>query len=181
MCSIVLIRLIRGCFRWLWPRRSRPSIWVLRLSDFSRVGWIKYDLYAYFEDDLVILDPSFFAKLTGFAHKQEMNALFSHRVELATDPTLWIAFLSTAPCRSQTYVRSFRNLKLLLERNGREALSLFRIAAQPSLRLFRPEWYSDASLDSSSPTGRTVTAHGSPHLKVQRPSVLPKLSGCLSQ
>ena len=46
----------------------------------------EYDLYAYFEDDLIILDPGFSAKSIGLVASGEDCVVFPHRMELAADP-----------------------------------------------------------------------------------------------
>ena len=50
-----------------------PNILALKRRDFlaSRLDEA-YDLYAYFEDDLIIIDPGFFGKLIGFVAKLVM-------------------------------------------------------------------------------------------------------------
>tara|TARA_B100000674_G_C37981326_1_gene982579 strand:+ start:3253 stop:4191 length:939 start_codon:yes stop_codon:yes gene_type:complete len=47
----------------------------------------EYDLYAYFEDDLIVLDPWFFRKIDWFRSQAgDECVVFPHRIELASDP-----------------------------------------------------------------------------------------------
>ena len=47
----------------------------------------EYDLYAYFEDDLIILDPWFFRKIDWFRSQAGDDCVvFPHRVEFASEP-----------------------------------------------------------------------------------------------
>ena len=47
----------------------------------------EYDLYAYFEDDLVVLDPWFFRKIDWFRSQAGDDCVvFPHRIELAPHP-----------------------------------------------------------------------------------------------
>ena len=46
-----------------------------------------YDLYAYFEDDLIVLDPWFFRKIDWFRSQAgDGCVVFPHRIELASEP-----------------------------------------------------------------------------------------------
>ena len=69
----------------------------------------EYDLYAYFEDDLIILDPWFFRKIDWF-RSQAGNDCVVFPIELSwpLNPTLSIDFLSMDPCLNQTCVKSCR-------------------------------------------------------------------------
>ena len=67
MCSIVLITLSGIVSDGDYSTIESPSIWVLRRSVFSPVVLDQsYDLYGYFEDDLIIHDPWFFRKIDWF-------------------------------------------------------------------------------------------------------------------
>ena len=47
----------------------------------------EYDLYAYFEDDLIVLDPWFFRKIDWFRSQAgDSCVVFPHRVELTSEP-----------------------------------------------------------------------------------------------
>ena len=47
----------------------------------------EYDLYAYLEDDLIVLDPWFFRKIDWFRSQAgDGCVVFPHRIELASEP-----------------------------------------------------------------------------------------------
>ena len=57
-----------------------------------------YDLYGYFEDDLIIHDPYFFGKIDWFrSHVGEHCLLLPHRVELVNDPCVVDRFFIDGP------------------------------------------------------------------------------------
>ena len=86
---------------------------------------IKEALIKKLEGDVALSEANlrtFLEKSIGFARRPGMAVLcFLIVSSWRLSPIQWTAFLSTAPCRSQIYVRSFPSLKLLLERNGLEA------------------------------------------------------------
>ena len=57
-----------------------------------------YDLYAYFEDDLIILDPWFFRKIDWFRSQAGNDCVvFPHRIELAPEPHFVDRFFIDGP------------------------------------------------------------------------------------
>jgi len=67
----------------------------------SRIG-DDYDLYAYFEDDLVVLDPSFFRKIDWFRNQLgDECLLLPHRVEFAWEPNAVERFFIDGPMSEQ--------------------------------------------------------------------------------
>ena len=58
----------------------------------------EYDLYAYFEDDLIILDPWFFRKIDWFRSQAGDDCVvFPHRIEIAPEPHLVDRFFIDGP------------------------------------------------------------------------------------
>jgi len=57
-----------------------------------------FDLYAYFEDDLIVNDPLFFHKISWFANELgDANLLLPHRYELSAIPSLVDRFYIDGP------------------------------------------------------------------------------------
>ena len=78
----------RGLFQMVVAEPASPKHLGFEAQRFlaSRLDQ-EYDLYAYFEDDLIILDPWFFRKIDWFRSQAgEDCVVFPHRMELATDP-----------------------------------------------------------------------------------------------
>ena len=87
MCSIVLIALSRvvsdGCGCAGSPKHLGFEAQRFLASRLDQ----EYDLYAYFEDDLIILDPWFFRKIDWFRSQAGDDCVvFPHRIELAPEP-----------------------------------------------------------------------------------------------
>lgn len=62
----------------------------------------QYDLYAYFEDDLLILDPFFFQKLSWFSQLMGPDAvLLPQRIELAPFPSVADRFYIDGPLAAE--------------------------------------------------------------------------------
>ena len=57
-----------------------------------------YDLYAYFEDDLIVLDPGFFRKIDWFRSQAGDDCvLLPHRIELSSIPDVVDRFFIDGP------------------------------------------------------------------------------------
>ena len=57
-----------------------------------------YDLYAYFEDDLIVLDPGFFSKISWFRSQAgEDCVLLPHRIEFSSVPDVVDRFFIDGP------------------------------------------------------------------------------------
>ena len=69
-----LILHFMDCFQMVVAKPQGPKYLGFEAQRFlaSRLDEA-YDLYAYFEDDLIVLDPGFFRRLIGFAVKLVMN------------------------------------------------------------------------------------------------------------
>ena len=58
----------------------------------------EYDLYAYFEDDLIVLDPWFFHKIDWFRSQAGDDCIvFPHRIELPSEPHSVARFFIDGP------------------------------------------------------------------------------------
>ena len=103
MCSINWTPFFGG-YRWLWLSRKVPSILALKRRFLASRLDGAYDLYAYFEDDLIIIDPGFFGKLIGFVAKLVM-IVYCFPIGLSC-PFLMLltAFSLTAPLQRMTCV-----------------------------------------------------------------------------
>ena len=78
----------RGLFQMVITEPSSPKHLGFEAQRFlaSRLD-DSYDLYGYFEDDLVIHDPWFFRKIDWFrGHAGDNCVLLPHRIELAREP-----------------------------------------------------------------------------------------------
>ena len=78
----------RGLFQMVVTEPKSPKHLGFEAQRFlaSRLDQ-EYDLYAYFEDDLVVLDPWFFRKIDWFRSQVgDECVVFPHRIELAPDP-----------------------------------------------------------------------------------------------
>ena len=79
----------RGLFQMVITNPSGPKHLGFEAQRFlgSRLDH-PYDLYGYFEDDLIVNDPWFFRKIDWFrAHAGDHCLLLPHRVEFARDPS----------------------------------------------------------------------------------------------
>ena len=90
----------RGLFQMVVAEPASPKHLGLRLSVSLQPTGSNYDLYAYFEDDLIILDPWFFRKIDWF-RSQAGDALWCFPIASSwpLGPIPSTAFSSTAPCR----------------------------------------------------------------------------------
>ena len=111
----------------------------------------QYDLYAYFEDDLIILDPWFFRKIDWFRSQAGDDCiLFPHRIELASEPHPVDRFFIDGPMPES-------DLRQILPEPEPPICAqwpggnLFFELKQPPCRLFYLEWVAVASLDSAAP------------------------------
>ena len=78
----------RGLFQMVVTEPASPKHLGFEAQRFlaSRLDQ-SYDLYAYFEDDLIILDPWFFRKIDWFRSQAGDDCVvFPHRIELASEP-----------------------------------------------------------------------------------------------
>ena len=115
----------------------------------------EYDLYAYFEDDLIVLDPWFFRKIDWFRSQAgDGCVVFPHRIELASEPHSVDRFFIDGPMPESDLRQIIPEPEAAIGAQWPGGTLYFRIAAQPSLRLFRPESYSDVSLDPAAPLAR---------------------------
>ena len=99
MFSINWTLLFGGCFRWLSPSRKVPSILALKRRSSWPVALTRhYDLYAYFEDDLIVLDPGFFRKIDWFRGQAGDDCvLLPHRIEFSSVPDVVDRFFIDGP------------------------------------------------------------------------------------
>ena len=111
MCFINWTLLSGDCFRWLWPSRRVPSFLALK----RRGSWLvaldeSYDLYAYFEDDLIILDPGFFRKIDWFRGQAgDECVLLPHRIEFSSVPDVVDRFFIDGPMSDEDLRRVIPN------------------------------------------------------------------------
>ena len=78
----------RGLFQMVVTQPASPKHLGFEAQRFlaSRLDE-EYDLYAYFEDDLIVLDPWFFRKIDWFRSQAgDGCVVFPHRIELASEP-----------------------------------------------------------------------------------------------
>ena len=78
----------RGLFQMVVAEPASPKHLGFEAQRFlaSRLDQ-EYDLYAYFEDDLIVLDPWFFRKIDWFRSQAgDGCVVFPHRIELASEP-----------------------------------------------------------------------------------------------
>ena len=78
----------RGLFQMVVAEPSSPKHLGFEAQRFlaSRLDQ-EYDLYAYFEDDLIVLDPWFFRKINWFRLQAGDDCVvFPHRIELPAEP-----------------------------------------------------------------------------------------------
>ena len=78
----------RGLFQMVVAQPASPKHLGFEAQRFlaSRLDE-DYDLYAYFEDDLIVLDPWFFRKIDWFRSQAgDGCVVFPHRIELAPEP-----------------------------------------------------------------------------------------------
>ena len=136
-----------------------------------------YDLYAYFEDDLIVLD--------GFSQGRLVSSLpgmavFSSPIALSwhLSPTTSTAFSSTDLCRRLTCERSCRSRSCY--RAQWPGGSIYFESRNPHAGCFVLS-RSQLHYWTSSPTGKTATARGCLHWKVLPPLESPKRSDCSSQ
>ena len=83
-----------------------------------------YDLYAYFEDDLIVLDPWFFRKIDWFRSQAGDGCVVFHRIELASEPHPVDRFFIDGPLPESDLRQILPNPKQLLVSNGLEALCI---------------------------------------------------------
>ena len=89
----------RGLFQMVVTQPSSPKHLGFEAQRFlaSRLDQ-PYELYAYFEDDLIIHDPLFFRKIDWFrSHIGDDSLLLPHRVEFAQDPSAVDRFFIDGP------------------------------------------------------------------------------------
>ena len=89
----------RGLFQMVVAQPASPKHLGFEAQRFlaSRLDQ-EYDLYAYFEDDLIVLDPWFFRKIDWFRSQAGDDCvLFPHRIEFATEPHLVDRFFIDGP------------------------------------------------------------------------------------
>ena len=92
----------RGLFQMVITEPQSPKHLGFEAQRFlaSRLDQ-SYDLYAYFEDDLIIHDPWFFRKIDWFRnHVGDDCLLLPHRVEFVRALVTWIASLLMVPWKS---------------------------------------------------------------------------------
>ena len=97
----------RGMFQMVVTEPSTPKHLGFEAQRFlaSRLDQ-DYELYAYFEDDLIVLDPWFFRKIDWFRSQAgDGCVVFPHRIELAPEPHPVDRFFMMALCRSQICVK----------------------------------------------------------------------------
>ena len=69
-----------------------------------------YDLYAYFEDDLIILDPGFFRKIDWFRGQAgDECVLLPHRIEFSSVPDVVDRFFIDGPMSDEDLRRVIPN------------------------------------------------------------------------
>ena len=79
-----------------------------------------YDLYGYFEDDLIIHDPWFFRKIDWFrSHVGDDCLLLPHRVEFVGYPSEVDRFFIDGPMEESDLLASFLNLENLAAKSWR--------------------------------------------------------------
>ena len=146
----------RGLFQMVVAQPASPKHLGFEAQRFlaSRLDE-DYDLYAYFEDDLIVLDPWFFRKIDWFRSQAgDGCVVFPHRIELAPEPHAVDRFFIDGPMPESDLAPDFARAGSCHRRPMARRHALFRIPQQPPCRLLRPESLPVASLDPTAPLAR---------------------------
>ena len=139
----------RGLFQMVITEPESPKHLGFEAQRFlaSRLGE-SYDLYGYFEDDLIIHDPFFFQKIDWFrSHVGDDCLLLPHRIELSSDPCDVDRFFIDGPLEESDLRYIVPDPAPSLAAPFPGGPIYFRVTQESSFRLFCLEFWSAACLD----------------------------------
>ena len=129
----------RGLFQMVVAKPASPKHLGFEAQRFlaSRLDE-EYDLYAYLEDDLIILDPWFFRKIDWFRLQAgDGCVLFPHRIELASDPHYVDRFFHRRPPAESDFASDHSGARTCHRCTMARRHYVFRISKKSPFRLFR--------------------------------------------